>query len=833
MEDKSLITIKKVEIDKSKAPVDNESKQEDLESIYYYDRYSRKIFDVNTDGIKIYNRKAKNLKSNILVSLPKDSLIAIAADKQLKYLICLLSNKPQDKDIYITNIILINTFEKKVFDKINDNFSFMLGMFFIGKINNLIYFDINNNQNELYDFCVVHRDKVVFYGIEKKSNGGEYCKKLSTICMKDNFLIKDFCYDYKHKILCIIKTDLSLSFLILTNRKNYKNTISPKIGYVKVLKEKKTLMGMFRRIGDEQKRGVKEHFDNLDKFTETQFFLETIYNSLYLICLCYEDSKIYIHKLENLNSIGNNICIDYPQHTRFSSLQVIDNLIIVHNYLTKIIIVIDIKSKNPILGTFHVNFPYQNNLHINGELLEEKKVFNKKKLVTVNGGTLYNLIFNGNVYDELTDADIKQRKLKKKKKDKKADKSREMNRYDMLINLLHRSDTNNLILTILFRLILNGDEKPKYIVDFFKEIINLDNQAKEKVEIISDKKLAKKELSDLNIPYEVPKPFNVVLAKKNYIKQIDILINLFDKFYSVLINKDKDKNKDSNKNIIINEKNKTNAITYNNMIKLYYNNLLKNKDIQNTTNIRNAKICHIFKNKEKSNESFLKSYFNKFYFKGIISQLNEEKEESMKKEEFTKMNNFKKLIVSIENHKNKYNFLKLKNCFERWTLMAKILAMKAITDEKKRKKRQKQRTKKKIEKNKSANKYLSNSVSNKIIKIEKHNIITCNKEKEKEKDVFNYLEHSLTTDFSGGEINIDNKTDKILKATEKLNDLFYKATLYYKVLENKNNNTNTNKENSNNINKEKNENIKNAEKKEEDNHINEDEEDSGDSSFGI
>ena len=205
----------------------------------------------------------------------------------------------------------------------------------------------------------------------------------------------------------------------------------------------------------------------------------------------------------------------------------------------------------------------------------------------------------------------------------------------------------------------------------------------------------------------------------------------------------------------------------------------------------------------------------------------------MKKEEFTKMNNFKKLIISIENHKNKYNFLKLKNCFERWTLMAKILAMKAITDEKKRKKRQKQRTKKKIEKNKSANKYLSNSVSNKIIKIEKHNIITCNKEKEKEKDVFNYLEHSLTTDFSGGEINIDNKTDKILKATEKLNDLFYKATLYYKILENKNNNTNTNKENSNNINKEKNENIKNVEKKEEDNHINEDEEDSGDSSFGI
>ena len=83
---------------------------------------------------------------------------------------------------------------------------------------------------------------------------------------------------------------------------------------------------------------------------------------------------------------------------------------------------------------------------------------------------------------------------------------------------------------------------------FFKEIINWDNQTKEKVEIISDKKLAKKELSDSNLPYDVPRPFNIVLAKKNYIKQIDILINLFDKFsieYEEKV-KDKEDQKDEN-----------------------------------------------------------------------------------------------------------------------------------------------------------------------------------------------------------------------------------------------------------------------------------------------
>ena len=531
-EKKSLIELKKVVLEKNKNILESENKEKDndMESIFYYDKYSRKIFDVNINGIKIYNRKAKNLKANILINIPKESLLSIAIDKELKYLICLLINKQEDKDIYKNMLILINAFENKYFDKIEDNFHYMLGMFFIGKINNLINFD-NNNPNELYDFCIVNCDKVLFYGIEKKSNGDEYCKKLSTLNTSGNILIKDFCYDYKHKILGLVKTDLSISFVILTNRKNYKYMITPKIGYIKTLKEKISLKGMFRKVSEDQKKSIKAHFDNLDRYTDTQFYVETIYNSLYLICLCYENNKIYINELENLNNIKANISIDYPQHARCSALQVIDNLIIVHNFLTKLIVVIDIKSKIPILRTFRVNFPYQNNLHINGEILEERRIFNKNRLISVHGGTLFNIVFNGKVYDELTDSDFKKRKKKKMNlKDKNAKKYEEMNRYDVLVNLLHRKGTNNLILNILYRLILNDDEKPIYIIDFFKELIKLDNKTKEKVEIISDKKLAKKELYDSNTPYEVPKPNNIILARKNYIKQLDILINLFDKF---------------------------------------------------------------------------------------------------------------------------------------------------------------------------------------------------------------------------------------------------------------------------------------------------------------
>ena len=534
MEEKNLIDLVKVTIDKVK-----EQETSNENNIFYYDRYSRKIFDVDENGIKVYNRKAKNLKKNMPIKIPKDSLIAIAIDKELKYLLCFLmsshSKGNKNKNEIKKKLLLINTTKGKLFDSIDDNFSYMLGMFFIGKFLNIMNYDINNNVNNAYDFCVIHCDRIVFYGVEKKSNGDEYIKTLSTITLSGNSLIKDFSYDFKHKILCYVKTDLSICFLILTSRKTYKTKIQPKISYIKTLKEKSNFIGMFRKVSEEQKRSIKDNFDNLDKYTQTQFFLETIYNELYLICLCYEDNKLYLHKLENLNNLEDYEVIPYEKHSHFSALQVIDNLIIIHNFLTKIIVVIDIKSKIQIIRTFYFNFPYQNNLHINGEILEERKFFSKNKLINVNGGTLYNVKFNGKVYDELEEIDLKEKRKKrresnKKEIDLKMKKSPEMNRYDILKNILNRKGTSSLILSILYKIILNNDERAFLIIKFFKEIISLENTAKEKIEVISDKKLAKKELSESNLPYEVPKPFNVIKAKKVYIQQMDILRNLFSKF---------------------------------------------------------------------------------------------------------------------------------------------------------------------------------------------------------------------------------------------------------------------------------------------------------------
>ena len=161
MEEKNLIELIKVSLDKNKDPNNNINE----ESTLYYDRYSKNIFDVDENGIRVYNRKAKNLKSNFLITLPKETLLSIAIDKELKYLLCLIvSNKKKNVELNEINqkLIVVNTNKTKIIEKISDNFIYLLGMFFIGKILDLKNLDINNNVNNANDFCTVFCDKVVF-----------------------------------------------------------------------------------------------------------------------------------------------------------------------------------------------------------------------------------------------------------------------------------------------------------------------------------------------------------------------------------------------------------------------------------------------------------------------------------------------------------------------------------------------------------------------------------------------------------------------------------------------------------------------------------------------
>ena len=198
--------------------------------------------------------------------------------------------------------------------------------------------------------------------------------------------------------------------------------------------------------------------------------------------------------------------------------------------------------------------------------------------------------------------------------------------------------------------------------------------------------------------------------------------------------------------------------------------------ILNEENMKKQILLHLLKIKQIKEKKIMDLFFNIFLKNGKLSQMTQEKMKLIDNTKKLIMNNLKQIINEIDNRLKIQNLYKIKNIFQKWHLISKILAMKAVTDEKKRKKRQKQRTKKKSEKNKSAQKYYLNTeiINNHYLKTSYSNS-NISKEMNKEKDILNYLEHSSTTEFSG--IDMENKANKIYKATEKLHELFSKASL--------------------------------------------------------
>ena len=268
------------------------------------------------------------------------------------------------------------------------------------------------------------------------------------------------------------------------------------------------------------------------------------------------------------------------------------------------------------------------------------------------------------------------------------------------------------------------------------------------------------------------------------------------------------------KNAINNKMNKEKYISYINLMKYNYKNMLYKKDLEIINNLRKYKLLYIFKNKERAYKYNLKFHFYQFYYKGIMTNKEKTKNNNIieiRKENYGKI---KKLIDAIKNKKDKTNNKILKEYFIKWHLYTKVLSLKALINDKRRKKRQKQKMKKKNE-NETNNKYLAN---NKILHFGKSNIYILNKDKEK--DLLISLDKQNQEYLSQNQnINNDNKINNVIQATNKLGEIFYKAAAKHNLVDDKNPNLNINK-------------IDNKENDDKNNNDVEEEEDSGES-FGL
>ena len=227
---------------------------------------------------------------------------------------------------------------------------------------------------------------------------------------------------------------------------------------------------------------------------------------------------------------------------------------------------------------------------------------------------------------------------------------------------------------------------------------------------------------------------------------------------------------------------------------------------------------NIFKNKEKSDKSNLKIYFYKFYYQGKFTYKEEQRNKNIikiRKDNYGKIKNF---IEAIKNKRDKNKKNILREYFIKWHLYTKVLALKALINERRRKKRQKQKLKKKNE-NEANNKYLNN---NKILHFGKSNIYILNKDKEKEL-LISLDENNKKYLSSQENIIKDNKLNNVIEAANKLGEIFYKAATKNIFIKDKEISKNEIKENN-----DKDKLIENIDN----NNDPEEEEDSGDS-FGI
>ena len=437
--------------------------------------------------------------------------------------------------------------------------------------------------------------------------------------------------------------------------------------------------------------------------------------------------------------------------------------------------------------------------------------------------------------------DSKEKDVEKKYKEKIDVINIKVNKLSKENNILKDINQKNIIMERKFREMSKENKKKDDIIN----IITNDNKTlARKLKIIKDKynKLQIQNQEDIN--YNSPKGqfekndeidlfeeyrnlfLSLIIHKnhekyyvsvlKNYLsrwKNISYTLHKYDEINWLL---KKQKLQYILKRIDSKEKN----ILYSNFNKFYYQSILMQKETEVKNNKIKFKLLNIIKNKEQAIKSNLKKYFYRFYYKGIILNKEEEKNKNIINIGKRNYEKIQKLLIILKRNKEISDKKILNEFFIKWHLYTKVISLKALINDKRRKKRQKQKLKKKNE-NEANNKYLTN---NKILHFGKSNIYILNKEKEKEL-LISLDKNNKKLLSSNEDLNIDFKLNKIIEATNKLGNLFYKAASKYKLSSYEEINNNNIKENNDKGKMSENNDNKNYNEVEED-------EDSGDS-FGI
>ena len=384
------------------------NENENKDNIIFYDQYSKKILKIKSRVIIVCNENNKIIKQINEISLPRELILFISIDYTVNFINILF-----EKKIDQNKLLLINT-EPLTINIVSGSFDYLIGMFFIE--NNR--YDLNKK-----DFVMIHINKIVYNSMNKN------CEITNILTHNyKNVFIKDFSYNNVYKLLLCVRSDEQFDFVDLSDPKNYDKFYTRNFSFYKpvnnskvVIKEKgiyiKSLFGLY---------------NSMDKYTNPQFFLSIVFNQLYFIYLPYLENKIYITQFHSPPNTFINDTVLNIEESKISTLQFVDNLLIIHDVLGKISYVYDfINTKLVNKGTVK-DFPYYKFFTVCGNYIEDKKNQNH---------FLYKIEFDCEKFLEIYYPNIRNRTLQP---------------HDIIQILLYRNNNKKALLNLIYEMIYDN-----------------------------------------------------------------------------------------------------------------------------------------------------------------------------------------------------------------------------------------------------------------------------------------------------------------------------------------------------------------------------------------
>ena len=329
--------IKKCPLDIIELDISQFLKEDEVIDNIIFEKNIKKLIVLTNLGVKIFNRCGTILKRQILFQYPNKFEFA-ALNKELTYLL-LATNLKLERQI-----LGINIKESSIKGCLKGKMQNLMGIFFISK----------------FVFCIVSLYKINYLIIHDCSE--EFQTLNSTIEFPKNNPIKNYFYNRQCNILIVERNDNSFNLINLTDESYYSKIIKNfNINFNKFssfIDNFSFLGNIFKKkLHESAKREIRDKIfidsgNPNETYSKNQYFLKFIYSHLYFLYLSIESNSLYILRMENLEKFPSlsdpfnlNIQINFNLDNN-STLQVINNLIIVYNFTKKKIDIIDLKFKN-------------------------------------------------------------------------------------------------------------------------------------------------------------------------------------------------------------------------------------------------------------------------------------------------------------------------------------------------------------------------------------------------------------------------------------------------------------------------------------------------------